>query len=55
MPAEHDLEPNAMTNEEKRQRRRFDAAFAFEILPPVVSRAQFGKGGNPQHVFERES
>jgi hypothetical protein len=54
MPPPHDLEPDIMSDDEKRQRRRFDAAFVFERMPPVVSRAQFGNGGDPLRAFELE-
>jgi hypothetical protein len=54
VPPSHDLEPDIMSDEEKRQRRRFDAAFVFEMMPPMVSRAQFGNGGNPLRTFELE-
>ena len=33
MPAEHDLLPDAMTDEERRAKRRYDAYFAFETMP----------------------
>jgi len=33
MPAEHDLDPSAMTDEERRAKRRFEAGFAFETRP----------------------
>lgn len=54
MPAEHDLEPNVMSNDEVRERRRFDAAFVFEMMPPMISRAQFGNGADPLRAFEVE-
>jgi hypothetical protein len=33
MPAEHDLDPAAMTEEERRAKRRYQAGFAFETMP----------------------
>lgn len=33
MPAPHDLDPDAMTEEERRAKRRFEAGFAFETMP----------------------
>lgn len=43
MPAEHDLDPPAMTEEERRAKRRYQAAFVFEMLPSqrVLQRDQF--------------
>lgn len=32
MPAEHDLDPGAMTDEERLAKRRYQAWFAFEML-----------------------
>jgi hypothetical protein len=56
MPAEHDLDPPSMTEGERRSKRRFDAAFAFEMMHPAISRSQFG-GQNPSsplRAFEIE-
>jgi len=44
MPAEHDLDPPAMNEQERRDKRRYHAAFAFEMMHPAISRAQFGGG-----------
>jgi len=33
MPAPHDLDPDAMTEEERLAKRRYDAYFAFETDP----------------------
>ena len=33
MPAPHDLDPDAMTDAERREKRRMDAGFAFETMP----------------------
>lgn len=55
MPAEHDLEPGVMSDDEVRERRRFDAAFVFEMMPPMVERSRYGNGGNPLRCFEVEA
>jgi len=33
MPAPHDLDPDAMTEDERQAKRRYDAYFAFETDP----------------------
>lgn len=33
MPAPHDLDPDAMTENERLAKRRFEAGFAFETMP----------------------
>ena len=33
MPADHDLDPDAMTEEERLTKRRYEAGFAFETMP----------------------
>lgn len=33
MPAPHDLDPPAMTEEERLAKRRFEAYFVFEMMP----------------------
>ena len=33
MPAEHDLDPDAMTEDERLAKRRYQAGFAFETMP----------------------
>jgi hypothetical protein len=41
MPAEHDLDPPAMTEAERRAKRRYEAGFAFETMPANLSPGQF--------------
>jgi len=41
MPAPHDLDPDAMTEEERLAKRRYHAGFAFTMMHPVLSRDQF--------------
>jgi len=33
MPAEHDLDPPSMTEEQRLEKRRYEAYFAFETQP----------------------
>lgn len=33
MPTERELDPDAMTDEERRAKRRYDAFFVFEMMP----------------------
>jgi hypothetical protein len=33
MPAPHDLDPDAMTEDERLAKRRFEAYFVFETMP----------------------
>jgi hypothetical protein len=37
MPATHDFDPDAMTDDERIAKRRFEAAFAFESQPQPVT------------------
>lgn len=46
MPAEHDLDPDAMTEQERLDKRRYQAGFAFEMMHPAISRAQFYRGSD---------
>ena len=39
MPAAHDLDPPSMTEQERLEKRRYQAAHAFEMMPPIRRRA----------------
>lgn len=45
MPAPHDLDPDAMTEEERLAKRRYQAGFAFETNPPMVQRSRLDHFG----------
>lgn len=47
MPAEHDLDPDAMTDEERRAKRRYHAYFTFETLPCDCVSGHLGWDGQP--------
>jgi len=36
VPAPHDLDPDSLTEEERRAKRRYDAYFAFETDPAYI-------------------
>jgi len=42
MPAAHDLDPVAMTEKERLEKRRFEAGFAFETMPEPEWRRRVG-------------
>jgi len=46
MPAPHDLDPLAMTDDERRAKRRFEAFFAFETMPDLLTHHQSAR---PEH------
>jgi hypothetical protein len=56
MPAAHDLDPDIMSEDQRLEKRRFDAYHAFEQMPPAISRAQFGRNpSRPNTSFELDT
>jgi hypothetical protein len=47
MPAPHDLDPPAMTDEERRAKRRYQAGHAFEQMPGPLECGSVMPGHNP--------
>jgi hypothetical protein len=51
MPAPHDLDPDAMTDMERRQKRMYEAGFAFETQPRTEHFDQGASEGRGQPKF----
>lgn len=58
MPAEHDLDPDAMTERERLAKRRYEAYFAFETQPlseQWTEQSGSPSGGSLCSIHERSS
>lgn len=47
MPTERELDPDAMTDKERRAKRRYQAYFVFELMPCDCTSGHLGWDGKP--------